>query len=153
MPPKSTLVCLLQRHLSMQHKHNLRLGVALRFPSPSSWASIIVFSSWYLFCGAAQFILQNDSLYYLFSAMICFSTFGVSGQMCAHSCPSKALIPTHSFCCVIPAADQPILQSNAFAWETKDPPLLSVNFQLPNSLNMQEHLNWNFHMPRNTDFQ
>lgn len=144
---KSTLVCVLQWHLSTQHKQNCILRMASRFLTSSSLASIVVFSSWYLFCGAAQFKLHSDSLYNLFSAMICFSTSGVSGKMCTCSCPdNKTPIPIHSLICVMPTAE------NAFAWETRAPSLLSVNFQLPKSLNMQEYLNWNFHMPRNIDY-
>lgn len=62
---------LFQLHLSTQHRHHLRLGMASRFMSPSS-ALITVFSPYYLFCGAAQLVLliQSDGLCYLFSATI-----------------------------------------------------------------------------------
>lgn len=97
------------------NRHTLRLGMALRFLRPSSWALIIAFSSWYSSCGAVQIIWQSDSLYYSFSAMIHFSTFGISGQTCASSWSSnKVRISTHSVCSVIPTAAQPILQSNVF---------------------------------------
>lgn len=104
---KSTLVCVLQWHLSTQHKQNCILRMASRFLTSSSLASIVVFSSWYLFCGAAQFKLHSDSLYNLFSAMICFSTSGVSGKMCTCSCPgNKTPIPIHSLICVMPTAEK-----------------------------------------------
>lgn len=102
VPPKSTLVCVLQWHLSTQHKQNCRPRMASRFLSPSSLALIIVFSSWYLCCGVAEFKLQSDSLYYLFSAMIYFSTSRVSGKTSTCSCPdNKAPIPIPSLSCVI----------------------------------------------------
>lgn len=61
----------LQLHLSTQHRHHLKLGMASRFPSPSS-PLITVLSPYYLFCGAAQLVLliPSDGLYYLFSARI-----------------------------------------------------------------------------------
>lgn len=130
-----------------EHKENCKLRMESRFLSSSSLASIIIFSSWYLCCGVAEFKLQSDSLYYLFSAMIYFSTSGVSGKMCTCSCPgNKAPVPIHSLSWVIPTAEK------YFCWETGAPSLLWVNSQLPKSLNIQEYLKWNFHMPRNIDF-
>lgn len=143
MPLKSTLACVLQWHLCTQHKQNCRLRMASRFLSSSSLASIIVFSSWNLCCGVAEFKLQSDSLYYLFSAMIYFSTSRVSEKYAL----VPALVIRLQFQCIHFLVWSPH-QRNAFAWETKVPSISELPFsKIPQNAGVFE-----LRLSRNIDF-